>query len=94
MMLSLNAFGRLALSISAVSAFAGDAWAQQAQTPSISGNSWIAIAIILGLVALIFFFIRNAIRVSEIDDTTPVEDEGVGILEGIEEDDPKPTKRR
>jgi len=66
----------------------------QAQTPSISGNSWIAIAIIGGLVLLILLFISGAIGLSKRDDTSDEEDEGVGILEGIEEDDPKPRRRK
>jgi hypothetical protein len=92
--LSFNALGKGAGTLAVSLAFAGDALAQQAQTPSISGNSWVAIGIILALVVLILFFIRSAIRVSEVDDTADSEDEGVGVFEGIEEDDPKPKKRK
>lgn len=66
----------------------------QAQTPTISGNSWVALAIIGGLVVLILLFISGAISLSKRDDTSDEEDEGVGILEGIEEDDPKPKRRK
>jgi len=65
-----------------------------AETPSISGNSWVALAIIGGLVLVILLFISGAISLSKLDDTTDEEDEGAGIFEGIEEDDPKPRRRR
>ena len=53
-----------------------------------------AIAIIAGLVLLILLFISGALRISKIDDTADADDEGVGVFEGIEEDDPKPKKRK
>jgi hypothetical protein len=66
---------------------ASEAAAQVAQTPSISGNSWIAIAILLGFVLLIGLMISGSLSVSKIDDTPPDADQGVGVFEGIEEDD-------
>ena len=65
----------------------------QAQTPTISGNSWIAYAIIGGLVLLVLLFISGVIGISK-RDTGDDDEENVGILEGIEEDDPKPRRRR
>lgn len=66
----------------------------QAQTPTISGEGWVAYAIIAGLVLLIMLFISGAISLSKRDDTSDEEDEGVGVFEGIEEDEPKPKRRR
>jgi len=65
----------------------------QAQTPTIEGNSWVAYAIIGGLVLLILLFIGGVIGISK-RDTGGDDDGAVGILEGIEEDDPKPRRRR
>lgn len=66
---------------------ASEAAAQVAQTPSFNGNSWIAIGIIVAIVAFIGFLISGALSVSKIDDTPPDADQGVGVFEGIEEDD-------
>jgi hypothetical protein len=65
-----------------------------AQAPTITGNGWAALGIILGLIVAIIYFINGAITLSRHDDTSDEEDEGVGIFEGIEEDDPKPRRRR
>jgi hypothetical protein len=81
----------LAVAATALAATVGAAFAQ-AQTPTITGNSWVAIGIIVALILLILFFIRASLRISEVDDTSDAEDEGVGVFEGIEEDDQK--KRR
>jgi hypothetical protein len=84
---------KIGIGVVAVLASTGVALAQ-AQTPSISGNSWVAVGIIIGLVLLILFFIRASLRISQVDDTSDAEDEGVGVFEGIEEDDAKPKKRK
>jgi hypothetical protein len=84
---------KIGIGVVAVLASTGVALAQ-AQTPSISGNSWVAVGIIIGLVLLILFFIRASLRISQVDDTSDAEDEGVGVFEGIEEDDGKPKKRK
>ena len=83
----------VALAVLLASAGAASA-AAQAQTPTLTGNSWIALAIIAGLVVFIALFIGGALRISRIDDTADEEDEGVGVFEGIEEDDPKPRRRK
>ncbi|MBP6012426.1 MAG: hypothetical protein KBA31_09380 [Alphaproteobacteria bacterium] len=72
-------------------ALAAGAQAQE-HTPSISGNSWIAIGLVVGLVLLVFFFISGTLSVSRRDKSED-DDAGVGILEGIDEDDEKPRKR-
>ena len=83
---------RIALTIAALAGGANAAFAQ-AQAPTISGNGWVAIAVIVGLVVLIGLFISGALSLSRRDKSD--EDEaGVGILEGIDEDDDKPKKKR
>jgi hypothetical protein len=84
---------RILATLAALLASAGAADAA-AQAPTITGNSWVALAIIGGLVLLILLFISGTLRLSQIDDTSDEEDEGVGVFEGIEEDDPKPRRRR
>ncbi len=64
-----------------------------ANTPSLSGNSWIAIAIVLGLVAVVVLFIRGALGVSK-NDKSDDDDAGVGILEGIDDDDEDKKKKK
>lgn len=93
MAIRINTFARALGVLGAVCASAGVAFAQ-AQTPTISGNSWVALAVIGGLVVLLLLFISGAISLSRRDDTSDEEDEGVGVFEGIEEDDPKPRKRK
>lgn len=85
-------FKRLCLTVFALIAVSapGVAYAQE-QSPSISGNAWVAIAIIVGLVVLIMLFISGAISLSRRD--RPDDDGGVGILEGIDEDDDEPKRR-
>lgn len=78
--------------VAALIGMLADAALAQAHTPSISGNSWVAIGIIAGLVLLILLFIGGVIGISKRD--TGDDDGAVGILEGIEEDDPKPRRRR
>jgi hypothetical protein len=59
---------------------------------TIDGNGWIAIAIILGLVALVIFMIRGALTVSGRD--KPDDDgAGFGVLEGIDDDEDEGKKR-
>ena len=83
---------RIALGFAAFFVSSSAAYAE-AQTPTITGNAWVAIAIIVGLVAVIGLFISGALGISRRDKSD--EDEaGVGILEGIDEDDEKPKKKR
>lgn len=83
---------RIALTVAALGGSAGTAFAQ-AQAPTITGNGWAAIAIIAVLVVLIGLFISGALSISS-RDKSDEDDAGVGILEGIDEDDDKPKKRK
>ncbi len=67
--------------------------AADAQAPTLSGNSWIAIAIVLGLVALVALFILGALGISK-RDTSDEDEAGVGILEGIDEDDDRKKRKK
>jgi hypothetical protein len=93
MAVRINTFVRALATTAAVGASATTAFAQ-AEAPLISGNSWVALAVIAGLVVMLLLFISGAISLSKRDDTSEDEDEGVGVFEGIEEDDPKPRKRK
>jgi membrane protein YdbS with pleckstrin-like domain len=78
--------------VSIWAAAAGQA-AADAQVPTLSGNSWIAMGILLVLVAVVALFIRGALGISSRDKSD--EDEaGVGVLEGIDEDDDERKKKR
>lgn len=85
-----NKFNQAAVALSAVLASAGAAFAQ-AQTPSISGNSWVAIAIVVGLVVLIFLLISGAISLSK-RDGDDADDAGIGII-GADDDDDRPRRK-
>jgi hypothetical protein len=93
-MLNWCGLTRIVATLAVFLASVGSGAAAQAQTPTLTGNSWIALAIIVGLVVLIALFIGGVLRISQIDDTSDEEDEGVGVFEGIEEDHPKPRRRR
>lgn len=83
-----NKFAQAALVICAAVASIGSALAQAAaQTPSISGDSWVAIAIVVGLVVLIFLLISGALSLSK-RDKSDAEDTGIGII-GPDEDEDK-----
>jgi hypothetical protein len=57
------------------------------------GNQWVAIGIGVGLVLFLIVLIWGALGISGRDKSD--EDEaGVGLLEGIDEDDDKPKKKR
>jgi hypothetical protein len=64
---------------------ASAAFAQEAQTPSISGNAWIAIAIVGGLIVIVVLLISGVISISKRDTE---ESDGFPIIED-EEDRPK-----
>jgi len=81
----LRTVARGILAIFAVLAAAGTAFAQ-AQSPSISGDTWVAIAIVAGLVVLIFLFIGGALSLSKRDKEES--DDGIAII-GPDEDDDK-----
>lgn len=71
---------------------AAPALAEIAQ-PSITGNSWVAIAIILGLVALIALFISGVLNISKGEKSSD-DGAGVGILDGIDDDDDDVPKKK
>jgi uncharacterized membrane protein len=81
---------RAAVAVMAM-AFSTAAHAQGAQ-PGISGDGWIAIAIILGLVVLIILLIRGSISITR--DEPDDDSAGFGVLEGIEEDEADEERRR
>lgn len=63
-----------------------------AGVPAFMGDPVIAIGILVVVVALIWFLIRGALGIAARDKSD--EDEaGVGVLEGIDEDDDKPKRR-
>jgi membrane protein implicated in regulation of membrane protease activity len=64
------------------------AFAQEAQTPSISGNAWIAIAIVAVLVVVVVLLISGVISVSKRDT-----EEGDGFPV-IEDEEDRPKRRR
>jgi len=80
---------RVLLAAWAASFITGIARAQGA-APAISGNGWIAIAIIAGLVAIIALMISGTIRISG-SGTSDDDDGGAGfgVLEDIDEDEPR-----
>lgn len=84
----LGSFKKLTQAATAIGAAfaAADVAQAQAQTPAISGDSWVAIAIVLGLVVLIFLLIGGVVSISRRDK----KDDGDGIaIIGAEEDDDK-----
>ena len=67
--------------------------AHAAEAPlSFTGNAWVAIGIVVVLVVLVWFMISGTLGITARD--KPDDDEaGVGVLEGIDEDDDKPRKK-
>jgi hypothetical protein len=66
---------------------------ERAQTPTFSGNAWVAIGIIVGLVLLLMLLISGVIGVSSRGETADDDGGGLPLFETDEEDD-KPKKRR
>ena len=82
---------RLAAGIVAVVGATGVALAD-AGVPAFMGDPVIAIGILVVVVALIWLLIRGVLGIAARDKSD--EDEaGVGVLEGIDEDDDKPKRR-
>ena len=82
---------RLGASAIALAGATGAARADVA-TPSFMGDPAIAIGIIVVLVLLVWLLIRGALSISSRDKSD--EDEaGIGVLEGIDDDDDKPKRR-
>jgi hypothetical protein len=82
---------RLGAGIAALAAATGAAQAD-AGVPAFMGDPVIAIGILVVLIALVWLLISGALGLSARDKSD--EDEaGVGVLEGIDEDDDKPKRR-
>ena len=62
-------------------------------TPSFMGDPAIAIGILVVLIVIIWFLIRGALSISARDNSDEGE-AGIGVLEGIDEDDEDKPKRR
>lgn len=86
--------GRFGASMIAIAAATAAAHADEhAQTPSFYGNPAIAIGILVVLIVIVWLLIRGSLGISARDKSD--EDEaGVGVLEGIDEDDDDKPKRR
>lgn len=82
---------RLGAALMALAAATGAAHAQ-AQTPSFMGDPVIAIGILVVLIVIVWFLIRGSLNISARDKAD--DDAGVGVLEGIDEDDEDKPKRR
>jgi hypothetical protein len=63
-----------------------------AATPSFMGDPVIAIGIIVVLIALVWLLISGVLSISS-RDKSDEDDAGIGLLEGIDEDDDKPKRR-
>jgi hypothetical protein len=61
-------------------------------TPSFMGDPVIAIGILVVLIVLVWLLISGALSISS-RDKSDEDDAGVGVLEGIDEDDDKPKRR-
>jgi hypothetical protein len=82
---------RLGASAVALAGAMGAARADAA-TPSFMGDPVIAIGIIVVLIALVWLLISGVLGIAG-RDKSDEDDAGVGILEGIDEDDDKPKRR-
>lgn len=86
-----KAIARSGASLVALAAATGAAQAD-AGVPAFMGDPVIAIGIIVVLVAIIWLIIRGVLGIAARDKSD--EDEaGIGVLEGIDEDDDKPKRR-
>jgi hypothetical protein len=86
-----NAIARLGASLLALAAATGAAQAD-AGVPAFMGDPVIAIGVIVVLVAIIWLIIRGALGIAA-RDKSDEDESGVGILEGIDEDEDKPKRR-
>lgn len=76
----------------AVSILAATAAAAEAKTPTISGNGWVALGIIVVLVGIIALMIGGTLSVSKRGDTS--DDDGGTGLPFYDDDDDKPKRKR
>jgi hypothetical protein len=86
-----NGIRQLVAAATALAAATGAAHAQ-AQTPSFMGDPLIAIGILVVLIVIVFFLIRGSLGIAA-RDKSDEDGAGIGILEGIDEDDDKPKRR-
>lgn len=86
-----KAIARSGASLVALAVATGAAQAD-AGVPAFMGDPVIAIGIIVVLVAIIWLIIRGVLGIAA-RDKSDEDDAGVGILEGIDEDDDKPKRR-
>lgn len=84
--------GRLGTAVTGLAAATGAAHAQ-AETPSFFGDPAIAIGILVVLIVIVWLLIRGSLSISARDKSND-DDAGVGVLEGIDEDDEDRPKRR
>lgn len=84
--------GRLGAAATTLAAATGVAHAQ-AETPSFVGDPTIAIGILVVLIVIVWVLIRGSLSISA-RDKSDEDAAGVGILEGIDEDDEDRPKRR
>jgi hypothetical protein len=75
-----------------VLAAASSAAQAQSETPSFMGDPVIAIGILVVLIVIVWLLIRGTLGIAARDKSAE-DDAGVGILEGIDEDDDKPKRR-
>lgn len=87
----LTTLAKNGAALSTLCVLSADVALAQSQAPSAIGSSFVAIAIIVGLVLVIFFLISGALNLSQRN--ADEDDEGT-ILEGIEDEDDKPRRRR
>ena len=59
----------------------------------LTGNVWVAGGIVLVLVVIVVLFIRGALSISK-GDKSDEDEAGVGVLEGIDEDDDSGKKKK
>jgi hypothetical protein len=83
---------RSGLGFAALAAATGAARADVV-TPSFMGDPAIAIGILVVLIIIVWFLIRGALSISA-GDKSDEDEAGVGVLEGIDEDDDDKPKRR
>ena len=84
-------FLRLGASAVALTAAMGAARAD-ASPVSFVGDPVIAIGILVVLIVLVWLLIRGTLGIAQ-RDKSDEDDAGVGVLEGIDEDDDKPKRR-
>lgn len=84
---------RALVSAMALAMATGAAQAQaEAKTPTFYGDPLIAIGILVALILIVWFLIRGSLGIAARDKSDD-DAAGVGILEGIDEDEDRPKRR-